>query len=162
MPRQSKKKNKEKKAIQEIPQRASNETSDLSFESKKSFFIATGKRKTAVAQVKFYPEGKNEILINQRPLEKYFPYFVWQDLVRAPFSLLGLKNYKIIVKINGGGLVAQAEAIRLGISRALLKMNQDYKSILKKAKFLTRDARVKERKKPGLKRARRAPQWQKR
>jgi len=123
---------------------------------------ATGKRKTAVAQIKLYPKGDNQILVNGKKLEEYFPYFFWQEIVKSPLNLVNLNNYRIIVKIGGGGTNAQAEAIRLGISRALVKLNSDYRSILKKAKFLTRDARIKERKKPGLKRARRAPQWQKR
>jgi small subunit ribosomal protein S9 len=126
------------------------------------FFMATGKRKSAVAQVKLYPQGDNQILINNKPLEKYFPYFTWQEIVKSPLTLLNFKDYKIVIKVNGGGVNAQAEAIRLGISRALVKMNHDFRPILKKVKFLTRIAKVKERKKPGLKRARRAPQWQKR
>lgn len=129
---------------------------------KENFFMATGKRKSAVARVKFYPQGNGQILVNSKPLEKYFPYFIWQEVVKSPFSLLNLKDYKVVVKVGGGGINAQAEAIRLGISRALIKMNRNFRPVLKKAKFLTRDARIKERKKPGLKRARRAPQWQKR
>ncbi len=152
------KKIKEKK----LPQMVSDTPEIVQSDAKKVFFAATGKRKTAVAQIRFYPNGQGEILINNKSLAEYFPYFVWQDLVLAPIVLVGLKKYRIIIKVKGGGINSQVEAIRLGISRALLKMNPEFRFLLKKAKFLTRDARIKERKKPGLKRARRAPQWQKR
>ncbi len=163
MPQRIIKKTKIKKVSQEIlrkPIIPQEERKDRGL--KEVFFMATGKRKTAVAQIKFYPKGKREIFINNKILEEYFPYFVWQEIIKGPISLTGLKDYKIAVKVEGGGTKAQAEAIRLGISRALVKINPEFKSTLKKVKFLTRDARVKERKKPGLKRARRAPQWQKR
>ena len=131
-------------------------------QEKKEFIQATGRRKTAVAQIRFFPNGSGKILINQKKVEDYFPYFVWQKNVYDPLRLTNFKNGDFIIKVTGGGVNAQAEAIRLGISRALVKYNPEFKKILKSAGFLTRDSREKERKKPGLKRARRAPQWQKR
>jgi len=127
------------------------------------YIWATGKRKTAIAQIRFSPDslGKS-IIINKKELKEYFPYSTWQKIVCSPLEITGLKNYKIIVKVKGGGIRAQAESIRLGISRALVKFNQELRKILKPMGFLKRDSRIKERKKPGLKRARRAPQWQKR
>lgn len=129
---------------------------------KGNFFLATGKRKTAIAQVKLIPQGKGEIIINQKDYRKYFPYFVWQKKILDPLKLTSLEKGDVIVRVKGGGMNAQAESIRLGISRALIKYNPEFRKILKPVGFLSRDARIKERKKPGLKRARRAPQWQKR
>lgn len=130
-------------------------------ESKK-YILATGRRKTATAQIKFNPSGSGEIIINEKELKKYFPYETWQKIVCLPIELTHSKNYEIKVKVKGGGLQAQAESIRLGISRALVQLNPDLRKIFKPKGLLSRDARKKERKKPGLKRARRAPQWQKR
>lgn len=130
---------------------------------KKEYIWATGKRKRAVATVRYLPAAKGEFVINRKPLKKYFPYFDFQQIVLAPLKLVGLEDKGvIIVKVKGGGVRSQAESIRLGISRALIKHNSDLRKALKKAGFLTRDARIKERKKFGLKRARRAPQWSKR
>ena len=126
------------------------------------FIQATGKRKTAVAQIKFFPQGEGQILINGKKLEDYFPYFEWREIVKQPLILTNFNNFHILVKVQGGGVRAQAEAIRLGISWALAEFYPDFKRVLKPAGLLSRDARIKERKKPGLKRARRAPQWQKR
>lgn len=129
---------------------------------KERYFYAVGRRKTAVATVILKP-GKGEIVINQRPVEQYFPREEVRKKIFDPLVLLNqLNQFDISVKTSGGGFNAQAEAIRLGISRALVKFNEEFRSMLKKSGFLTRDAREKERKKPGLKRARRAPQWQKR
>ncbi|MCK4968467.1 MAG: 30S ribosomal protein S9 [Candidatus Aenigmarchaeota archaeon] len=124
---------------------------------------ATGKRKTAIAQIILNPKEKRSITINRRELKKYFPSFELQSIVNAPLNIIGVNDkYSFVIKVKGGGFHCQAEAIRLGISRALIKLNPEYRSSLKPAGFLTRDARKKERKKPGLKRARRAPQWAKR
>ncbi len=128
----------------------------------KEYISATGKRKTAIAQIKFLPEGEGRIIVNKKDFKEYFPFFVWQKIVTDPLTLTDFKNFDIEVKVKGGGVNAQAESIRLGISRALVKYNPELRPILKSAGFLTRDPRIKERKKPGLKRARRAPQWQKR
>lgn len=121
-----------------------------------------GRRKSAIAQIKLI-RGKGEIEINNKPLEKYFPYFEFQQIILSPLKAVN-ENDKLDIKakIIGGGKHSQAEALRLAIARALVKLNADFRQPIKKLGFLTRDARVKERKKPGLKRARRAPQWQKR
>lgn len=125
-------------------------------------FAAIGRRKSAIAQIKLI-SGKGEIKINDKKLNEYFPYFELQNIVLAPLKTIGeINKVDILAKITGGGKRGQAEALRLAIARALIKLNQSYRSALKASKFLTRDARIKERKKPGLKRARRAPQWQKR
>jgi small subunit ribosomal protein S9 len=127
------------------------------------FWQGVGRRKTAVAIVKIFKEKEGSFLVNEKPLEKYFPLFEQQKTAKAPLELLKLENkFKVSALVNGGGLVAQAEAIRLGLARALVSFKEEFRKKLKKAGFLKRDPRVKERKKPGLKRARRAPQWQKR
>jgi small subunit ribosomal protein S9 len=127
------------------------------------FWQGVGRRKTAVAVIKIFKEKEGSFLVNEKPLEKYFPLFELQKTAKAPLELLKLENkFRILALVNGGGLVAQAEAIRLGLARALVSFKEEFRKKLKKAGFLKRDPRVKERKKPGLKRARRAPQWQKR
>lgn len=129
----------------------------------KNYLYANGKRKTSVATVRLFTDGKGGITINNRTFENYFPVPVDQDKVFAPLRLTNtLKLFDISVHVRGGGVHSQAEATRHGISKALLLFNNELRSILKHAGFLTRDSRVKERKKYGLKRARRAPQWQKR
>jgi small subunit ribosomal protein S9 len=129
----------------------------------KKFWQGVGRRKTAVAVVKIFKEKEGPFLVNEKPLEKYFPLFELQKTAKAPLELLKLENkFKILAQVRGGGLVAQSEAIRLGLARALVSFKEEFRKKLKKAGFLKRDPRVKERKKPGLKRARRAPQWQKR
>ncbi len=132
-------------------------------EEKKKYFYGKGGRKESIALVRIFPNGKGEFLINKKDYKIYFPYFEFQDVILSPLKLVGLEDkVDISVKVKGGGKRAQAEAIRHGIARGLLKFNSNFRSPLKKAGFLTRDSRVKERKKPGLKRARRAPQWSKR
>ena len=122
---------------------------------------AIGRRKAAVARV-YVSEGKGNITINKRPLEEYFTLPTLQYIVKQPLELLGVTGqYDIKVNLDGGGFKGQAEALRLGIARALLEAG-DYRADLKRAGFLTRDARVVERKKCGLKKARRAPQFSKR
>jgi len=130
----------------------------------KPYIYAVGKRKTAIARVKIFPNGKGEILINDRKLKEYFT--VGKDVASflAPFKVADAseKSYDVEIKLIGGGISAGAEACRHGISRALVKEDESRKSPLKKVGFITSDSRKKERKKPGLKRARRAPQWSKR
>jgi len=129
----------------------------------KKYWQGVGRRKTAVAVVKIFKEKDPSFLVNEKPLEKYFPLFELQKIAKAPLELLKLENkFKVLALVSGGGLVAQSEAIRLGLARALVSFKEEFRKKLKKAGFLRRDPRVKERKKPGLKRARRAPQWQKR
>lgn len=127
------------------------------------YFYANGKRKTAVCTVRLFPNGKGTITINGRTFANYFPLALDQDKVLSPFRVTNtLGQFDATVKILGGGVHSQAEALRHGISKALLEHNADLRGNLKPLGFLTRDSRIKERKKYGLKRARRAPQWQKR
>ncbi len=123
---------------------------------------ATGRRKEAIARVRIVP-GSGKWTINGRTLDQYFPNKVHQQIVNSPFVLLGLENqFDVICRVNGGGTTGQAGALLLGISRALQFANIEHRPALKKAGFLTRDARATERKKAGLKKARKAPQYSKR
>ncbi len=123
---------------------------------------AVGRRKTASARVRLQP-GSGNIVVNGKPYQEYFPYFEWQNIIVAPLKAISKeKTFDVSVKIVGGGQKGQAVAVQHGISRALLVWDEELKKTLKTQGYLTRDARVKERKKPGLKRARRAPQWSKR
>jgi small subunit ribosomal protein S9 len=122
----------------------------------------TGRRKEAIARVRILP-GSGQWLINGRTLEGYFPNKVHQQLVNEPFVTLGAENqFDVIARISGGGVTGQAGALRLGVTRALMLVDPENRPALKKAGFVTRDARVKERKKYGLKKARKAPQYSKR
>ncbi|HZK28854.1 MAG TPA: 30S ribosomal protein S9 [Clostridia bacterium] len=127
------------------------------------FFYGTGRRKEAVARVRLYP-GSGKIIVNKKAFEDYFPMEMLRVIVRQPLREVGVQDrYDIFVNVRGGGVSGQAGAIRQGIARALLDADSDqYRGALKKAGFLTRDARVKERKKPGLKKARKASQFSKR
>lgn len=129
----------------------------------RTFFTAVGRRKTAIAQVRLYADGKGRLYVNKAEYRKYFSHFDLQKKITKPLDLIKEKqNFDISAWVHGGGLQGQADALALAISRAILKWSPDTKEKLKAVNLLTRDARVKERKKPGLKRARRAPQWQKR
>lgn len=131
--------------------------------SAQEYFYASGKRKTSVARVRLYPKGKGAITINEKPLNDYFKQVTSSGIINSPLKLTGhAKDFDVSVKVIGGGTNSQADAVRHGISRALLIFDETLRVTLKKAGFLTRDARIKERKKPGLKRARRAPQFSKR
>ena len=125
--------------------------------------INTGRRKSSVARVRIFENGTGNIIINDKKLEEYFGLGTLQYIVKQPLVLLGLEE-KVDVKVNvcGGGLTGQAGAIRHAIARGLVNINEAYKAELKKEGFLTRDARAKERKKYGLKKARKAPQYSKR
>jgi len=127
------------------------------------YIFAVGRRKEAVARVRLFDGGKGDFEINKVAMTQYFPNFEYQLTVLAPLKALGVSDkFNITVKVQGGGKTGQADAVRLGIARALLIHNPEWRPTLKPFGFLTRDARVKERKKAGLKKARRAPQWQKR
>lgn len=129
---------------------------------KDSLTRAVGRRKTASARVRI-DKGSGKITVNGKPMAEYFPYFEQQEVIIAPLKALAKeKDLDISVKVAGGGNKGQAIAVQLGIARALLKWNEDFKKSLKTLGFLTRDPRIKERKKFGLKKARRAPQWSKR
>ena len=126
------------------------------------YFYAIGKRKEAVARVRLFP-GNGSIVVNGKPMNELFTLRTLQQVIHEPFATTGLtNNYSVSVKVAGGGIAGQAHAIRHGISRALLVANEELRPVLRKAGLLTRDARVKERKKYGLKRARKAPQYTKR
>lgn len=134
--------------------------------SAEKYFYAVGRRKTSVAQVRVYPSnkaGEAEVVVNDRKLKDYFPVASMQAVLTGPLKMAGAdRNFKVTVVVRGGGITGQMEAIRLGISRALVLFDETLKKSLKDAGLLTRDARKVERKKPGLKKARRAPQWAKR
>jgi small subunit ribosomal protein S9 len=122
----------------------------------------TGRRKEAIARVRILP-GTGQWQINGRSLDVYFPNKVHQQLVNEPFVTLGAEDkFDVVARISGGGVTGQAGALRLGVTRALTLVDPESRPALKKAGFLTRDARVKERKKYGLKKARKAPQYSKR
>jgi small subunit ribosomal protein S9 len=125
-------------------------------------YYGTGRRKHSVARVRLVP-GEGRILINKRSLDEYFGLETLKLIVKQPLNLTEtLGKYDVLVNANGGGYTGQAGAIRHGIARALLKVDPEYRGSLKRAGFLTRDPRMKERKKYGLKAARRAPQFSKR
>ena len=132
-------------------------------EKKETRYIeAIGRRKEAVARVRLSKETPG-LIINNKTLEQYFPLLSMQNKVLSPFKETKIENkFFISIKVKGGGITGQAEAIRLGISRCLAQINEKIKPLLREKGLLTRDSRVVERKKYGLKKARRAPQWQKR
>ncbi len=126
------------------------------------YFYGTGRRKKSVARVRVYP-GTGKIIINDREIDNYFGLETLKLIVRQPLALTETaEKFDVTCKVQGGGVTGQAGAIRHGLSRALLQYDENLRSLLKKAGFLTRDPRMKERKKYGLKGARRAPQFSKR
>jgi small subunit ribosomal protein S9 len=128
-----------------------------------AYQYAVGRRKSGIAQVRVYPTGKGHITINRKPMKAYFPVDELQDAVLAPLKAVGMEaTADVSVMARGGGIRGQADATKLGIARALLKVNPDFRATLKPLGVLTRDSREKERKKYGLKKARKAPQWAKR
>lgn len=137
--------------------------------TKKKYFETVGRRKSAVARVRLFTsspiqsETEGSLMINDSPYKKFFPTLELQRIVESPLRCLkSLNRFKAVIKVKGGGIGGQAEAIRHGIARALVLFDPNFRKKLKKAGYLTRDPREKERKKYGLKKARRAPQWQKR
>jgi len=128
------------------------------------YFEGIGRRKEAVAQVRIYPEKKEDkFLVNEKDFNDYFKTFELKEIVREPLQKIPLNSPLFVsAKVRGGGVRGQAEAIRLALARALVKFNPDFKKVMRTHGFLTCDARQVERKKFGLKKARRAPQWQKR
>ncbi|MDE6200435.1 MAG: 30S ribosomal protein S9 [Clostridiales bacterium] len=130
---------------------------------KKVQYWGTGRRKKAVARVRVLAGGSGTITVNKRSLDDYFPLDTLKLIVNQPFAETGTQGkFDVIVNVRGGGFTGQAGAIRHGISRALCNVDATYRPALKKAGFLTRDPRMKERKKYGLKKARKAPQFSKR
>lgn len=126
------------------------------------YIEAVGRRKTATARVRLYP-GTGEVIVNDKPMDVYFGRELDRMILKQPLTLTGTEaSFNISVHVRGGGDNGQAAAVRLGIARALCESDANLRPSLKSAGFLTRDARAKERKKPGLKRARKAPQYTKR
>lgn len=131
---------------------------------KGEYYYGMGRRKTAVARVRLFPNGDGTIVVNGRSAQAYFgPRESINSTLVAPLRLLEIaEQYNMTIRVVGGGTSGQAGAIRHGVARALLRVNPEWKPALRKAGYLTRDPRMKERKKPGLKRARKAPQYTKR
>jgi len=130
--------------------------------SEESYVWGTGKRKCAIAQVRLFP-GDGEILVNDKPYQEIFTRPVHRYMIEHPFLATNtMGRFRVTVKVKGGGINGQAGAVRHGIARALAKENELFKPVLRKQGLLTRDNRIKERKKYGLKRARKAPQYTKR
>ncbi|MBI4117106.1 MAG: 30S ribosomal protein S9 [Parcubacteria group bacterium] len=147
------------------------EAKEAAIEEKERYLEAVGRRKESVARVRLFtkkagdkfPEDKGLILINQKPYQEYFKDLFLQDEIEEPLKKMkSLDRFKGSVMVGGGGLKGQAEAIRLGIARALVLFDANYRKKLKKLGYLTQDSRIKERRKYGLKKARKAPQWAKR
>lgn len=132
-------------------------------ENETRYFSAVGRRKTSSAQVRLYPEGTGRIVVNNKPVDEYFSRA--QDLISlaAPLRAAGHEGtFDITIVVRGGGVTGQSEAVAHGVARALVKYDEALRSTMRRGGYLTRDARAKERKKPGLKRARKAPQYTKR
>jgi small subunit ribosomal protein S9 len=129
----------------------------------RQYYEGVGRRKTATARVRIYLSGKGEIIVNDKPVDEYFPRAGDVTHLMAPLETVEMAGkVDMSVKVKGGGVTGQAGAVRLGVARALVKFDEEMRSPLRKAGMMTRDAREKERKKPGLKRARKAPTYTKR
>jgi len=127
------------------------------------YYEGVGRRKTATARVRLFPGGSGVITVNERPVEEYFVREMDVAVLKEPLKATAMENrFNISIRVRGGGVSGQSGAASLGISRALLKAHPELREVLRRGGFLTCDARVKERKKPGLKRARKAPQYTKR
>ena len=126
------------------------------------YIEATGRRKTSVARVRYFAKAEGGIVINGKKLDEYFPTDELRAIVESPMKKAKIEKYEITVRLSGGGIHSQAEALRHGISRALIGSSPELRGELKPLGFLTRDPRMKERRKFGLKKARKAPQWSKR
>lgn len=144
---------------EEEPRAASRAPAQIAGDSR---FLATGKRKHAIARVTLLP-GKGEFVVNGRPLDEFFPRPLHQTTARQPLAITGYEgNVDVRVRVHGGGISGQAGAVRHGVARALIEVDPELRGELKRRGFLTRDARVKERRKAGLKKARKRPQFSKR
>ena len=138
------------------------ETAEESASLKGKYISTVGRRKRSVARIRLYKKGAGEFVVNNMNVVKYFDADA-ASLIKQPLKLTGhVKDVGISVVVSGGGKKGQADAIRHGIARALVEMDENLKPVMKPKDWLTRDARIKERKKPVLKKARRAPQWSKR
>ncbi len=132
-------------------------------ETQQEYYYGTGKRKTAIAKVRLYLDDGGPIIVNGKTMEEFFNWNPWQLEIKEPFRATDTVNrFRVNARVLGGGVHAQAQAIRHGIARALVVYDESLKPALRQAGFITRDSRIKESKKYGLKRARRAPQYTKR
>lgn len=149
----------EELVVQEIPKMEE----ELAKDKKSKYLEAIGRRKTAVARVRLYTQGKKEVLVNGKNISDYFKTPYLQEIVLSPLEKLKCADkFGLSIIVKGGGMSSQAGACRLGLARTLILLNPYFKKRMKKSGLLTRDPRMRERKKFGLKRARRAPQWSKR
>ncbi len=131
--------------------------------AQQEYYYGTGKRKTSIAKVRLYLEDDGTILVNGKPMDEYFNWLPWQGIINEPFQVSDTVNrFRVVARVLGGGVNSQAQAIRHGIARALVVYDETLKPALRRQGLITRDARIKESKKYGLKRARRAPQYTKR
>ena len=131
--------------------------------TEQQYYYGTGKRKTSIAKVRLYLDDGGPFIINNKPMDEYFNWGPWQNTVVEPLRVSNtLNRFRVVVRVIGGGVHSQAQAIRHGIARALLSYDSELKPGLRRQGVITRDARIKESKKYGLKRARRAPQYTKR
>jgi len=169
MPEKSKSKKPKKAIKEEVKKEVIDEEAEPQIEMVKGYFEAVGRRKTAIARVRIFTASPDQsvaegnLVINNKPYKEYFPTLILQKVIESPFlRLRSINRFNGTIKVKGGGSSAQAEAIRHGISRALVLFDINFRKKLKKSGFLTRDSRKVERKKFGLKKARRAPQWSKR
>lgn len=152
-------KNEDKKVEKKVEKKA-DKIEDANFSGK--YTKAVGKRKTAVAQVRLYEKGKGLVFVNGKKIKEYFPLDKHNVALEPLKEANRLKDFDISVIVKGGGVQAQVEAIRHGVARALLSLDEGLREVFKVQSWLTRDSRKKERKKPGLKKARKRPQWSKR
>lgn len=131
--------------------------------SERYYYEGIGRRKTATARVRIYGEGSGEMLVNDKPIAEYFPRMGDVDNILLSFKAVEMEDsFDMTVLVKGGGITGQSDAVKLGVARALIKYDEELRPPLRKAGLLTRDPREKERKKPGLKRARKAPTYTKR
>ena len=131
--------------------------------SQQQYYYGTGKRKSAIAKVRLYLDDGGPIIVNGKPMEEFFNWAPWQSEINEPFQATDTVNrFRVVAKVIGGGVHGQAQAIRHGIARALVVYDESLKASLRREGLITRDSRIKESKKYGLKRARRAPQYTKR
>ena len=157
----TKKETTKKPAVKKAHAKA--EKNVVAHEASGSYVYAVGRRKSGIAQVRVYTSGKGTITVNSKPMKEYFPVEDLQDAVLSPLKAVGMDaTSDVVVSALGGGIRGQADAVKLGIARALLVHNPDFRATLKPLGVLTRDPREKERKKYGLKKARKSPQWAKR
>ena len=150
-------------AVEKVAKTPAKKTTKKIPANKNVEYTGTGRRKNSIARVRVIPNGKGQFTINKVDIDKYFQLGVYRLVANQVFEVTGtMGKYDVVVNVHGGGLSGQAGAIRHGIARALVKADESLKPEIKKAGFLTRDARIKERKKYGLKKARKAPQFRKR